>query len=285
MFSKNITLLCVCNLIKMISSNEIVTHITSVEGDNMGFTFHKTILNFPFKFNPVDEVWRKNKCESLGFTFIKHKDFKSALLQNYHYEKLYEVLSELICGDKKFGIPLQKSICSSIKSNEDLKKLFRDEEAFIDYLDRNTFKNPVSPYNKDGSDVCPICLDKADLPVVFDKCLHSLCKKCAAPLEHTNQKRCPVCRENFSSYTDEGKIDSTCSFIEYYAAAYYLDVCIFLFMRDREWMFFDKNGPNYSEKDMENKKCIYLFRHESKRTIGVVVETRELSYFGDFLIF
>ncbi|XP_050522443.1 uncharacterized protein LOC126895032 [Daktulosphaira vitifoliae] len=283
MFSKNITLLCVCNLIKMISSNENITYVTCVKKNDKYLIYYKTDLNFQFKFNPVDEDWKKNKCESLGFTFKEHKDFKSAFRQKYHYEELYKVLSDLICGDSKFQRTLQKNICSSIITNDDIKKLFPDEESFNDYLKfYSNFENQVSPYNKDETNVCPICLDKADLPVVFNKCLHSLCKKCAASLIHTNQKRCPICRANFNYFTDEGNVVSSGGLIEYFAAAYYLDVCIFLFVRVGEWMFFDKNGLNCSQEDIENKKCIYLFKHEREKTIGVVVKTRELSFLDIF---
>ncbi|XP_050522442.1 uncharacterized protein LOC126895031 isoform X2 [Daktulosphaira vitifoliae] len=249
--------------------------------------FNKTNLNFQFKFNPVDEDWKKNKCESLGFTFIEHKDFKSALCQNYDIQDFYKVLSDLICGDSKFQKKLHKNICLSIKTNDDIKKLFPDEEVFNDYVNHYIiFENPVSPYNKDGTVKCPICLTKSKLHVLLNKCLHSFCKGCIDILVYRNENKCPLCRAKFSHYIDEveGNIISTYSLIEYYAAAHYLDVCIFLFTREGEWMFFDKIRPNYSEEYMDNKKCIYLFQHKHEN-IGVVVDINELSLFRDFIMF
>ncbi|XP_050522439.1 RING finger protein PFF0165c-like isoform X2 [Daktulosphaira vitifoliae] len=276
MFSKSIMLLCVCNLVNLILSNEKISLLTSIEMYPSNLKCNAVYLNFQFKFNPVDEEWKRNKCESMGLTFIKNKEFESVFSQKYKIRQLYKVLSDLICGDTTFSTTLQENICSSIKTNDDIKKLFPDEESFNNYLnDYIIFKNP------DEADECSICYYELESPVILNKCHHYLCKNCADKLVDRNEKKCPLCRTKFSYYIDEveGNVVSSCSLIEYYAAAYYLDVCIFLFMREGEWAFFDKNGPNYTDEDMENKKCIYLFKHESEKTIGVVVETRELSLF------
>ncbi|XP_050522263.1 uncharacterized protein LOC126894927 [Daktulosphaira vitifoliae] len=223
----------------------------------------------------------KKKCESLGFTFIKHKIFISSSFQTYRVNDLYKVLSDLICGDRKFNMKLQKKICTSIKSNVDIKKLFRNEESFNDYLNHYIkFENSVLPYNKYGDNECPICCEEFDLPVILNKCHHSLCYECAESLININENKCPLCRENFSYYLDkeEGKDISPGDLIEFFAAAYYLDVCIFLYFKENEWMFFDKNGLNYSEEDMNSKKCIYLYINRYKYTMGVVTTLKDLSY-------
>ncbi|XP_050522430.1 uncharacterized protein LOC126895027 [Daktulosphaira vitifoliae] len=287
MFSKKIIFLWMCNLIKLILSNEEITYLTSVKMDNKTkMDYYGVKLNFKFNFNPVDEEWKKNKCESLGFTFTKHKQFVLGYFQKYKYYDLYKVLSDLICGDTTFSITLQKNICTSIKTNDDIKKLFRDEESFNDYLNQYiTFLNPVSLHYNDAAKECPICFEEPDLLVILNECHHCLCKKCADTLLIRNENNCPLCREYFSYYVDkvEGNVISSCSVVEYFAAAYYLDVCIFYYYNENEWLFFDKNGLNYSEKDMDSKKCIYLFQNNYNRTIGVVVKTEELSNFRDYL--
>ncbi|XP_050522434.1 uncharacterized protein LOC126895028 isoform X5 [Daktulosphaira vitifoliae] len=268
----------VAKLVTLVSFTlQIIYHLSDVEK----CTYLKTngkCLNFKFKFNPVDEDWKRNKCESLGFTFIQHKKFQSVLCQNYDTEELYKVFSELICGDSKYLKKLQKNICLSIKTNDDIKNLFADEESFNDYLNHHIiFENPVSPYEKDGTEECPICLKNDQLSVLLNKCLHSLCNNCADILVGRNEKKCPLCRTRFSHYIDEveGNVISKCSLIEYVAVAHYLDVCIFLCIRKGEWVYFDKNGPNYSKKHMDGKKCIYLFYNEHEKTIGVVVDTED----------
>ncbi|XP_050522222.1 uncharacterized protein LOC126894914 isoform X3 [Daktulosphaira vitifoliae] len=353
MFSKSIILLCMSYLIKLILSNEEVTYLTSVKMDNrIKMNYYVTKLNFQFKFNPVDEEWKKNKCENLGFTFTNHKPFVSAFIQTYKCQDFYKLLSDLICGDRKFSMKLRKKICNSIKTNDDIKKLFRDEVSFNDYFNHYiTFINPVSlnykafldaaeecpicfekpdvlvilnechhclckkcadtllirnenkcplcrkyfsnyadkvevsPCNKYGDNKCPLCCEKSDLPVILNMCHHSLCYGCAESLQNKNKIDCPLCGQYIFYYTDrvEGNVISSCSLVEYFAAAYYLDICIFLYIKENEWMFFDKNGLNYSEEDMDGKKCIYLFLNKYNKTIGVVVETEELSNFRDNL--
>ncbi|XP_050522273.1 uncharacterized protein LOC126894937 [Daktulosphaira vitifoliae] len=87
----------------------------------------------------------KNTCENLGYTFIKYMPFVLAYYQKYKYQDLYKVLSNVICGDTKFSTLLQKNICLSINTNDDIKKHFRDEESFNEYLNYNIiFVNPVS---------------------------------------------------------------------------------------------------------------------------------------------
>ncbi|XP_050522445.1 uncharacterized protein LOC126895033 isoform X2 [Daktulosphaira vitifoliae] len=277
MFSKCMILLCVSNLIKLILSNEGITYLTSVKMNNKTeMECYGEKLNFKFQFNPVDEEWKKNKCESLGHTFITDTPFVLAYYQKYRYQDLYKVLSNVICGDTKFSTSLQKNICLSINTNDDIKKLFRDEESFNEYLNHN-----ITFINSDAAEECPICLEKPDLLVILNKCHHCLCKTCADTLLIRNENKCPLCRKYFSYYVDkvEGNVISSCSLVEYFAAAYYLDVCIFYYYNENEWMFFDKNGLNYSEEDMDGKKCIYLFQNNYTRTIGIVFETEQLSNF------
>ncbi|XP_050533141.1 uncharacterized protein LOC126901053 isoform X2 [Daktulosphaira vitifoliae] len=48
-----------------------------------------------------------------------------------------------------------------------------------------------------------------------------------------------------------------------FAAAYYLDVCIYVFKKEYDaWIYFRKGWPNYNEIDMKNEKCIYLYMDE-----------------------
>ncbi|XP_050533986.1 uncharacterized protein LOC126901530 isoform X2 [Daktulosphaira vitifoliae] len=57
--------------------------------------------------------------------------------------------------------------------------------------------------------------------------------------------------------------------LEIFAAAHYLDVCIYVFKDKLNlWMYFRKGWPNYNEVNMENEKCIYLY--ENNHHIGVV---------------
>ncbi|XP_050521623.1 uncharacterized protein LOC126894557 isoform X2 [Daktulosphaira vitifoliae] len=281
MFSKCMMLLCVSNLIKLILSNETIEYLTRVKmNDKTEMDYYAVKLNFKFKFNLVDKEWRKNKCESLGYTFKKDMPFVLPYFQTYKYQDLYKVLSDLICGDTKFSTSLQKNICSSINTNDDINKLFRDEESLNEYLNHNiTFVNPVK------AEECPICFNKPDVLVILNKCRHCLCKNCADTLLIRDENKCPLCRKDFSYYTDnvEGNVISSCSVVEYFAAAYYLDTCIFLYYNENKWMLFDKNGLKYSEEDMDGKKCIYLFLNKYNKTIGVIAETEELSNFRDNL--
>ncbi|XP_050547077.1 uncharacterized protein LOC126908823 isoform X2 [Daktulosphaira vitifoliae] len=56
-----------------------------------------------------------------------------------------------------------------------------------------------------------------------------------------------------------------------FAAAYYLDVCIYVFKDSQNiWVYFRKGWPKYKKVDMKNEKCIYLYMYERINYINVV---------------
>ncbi|XP_050522429.1 uncharacterized protein LOC126895026 [Daktulosphaira vitifoliae] len=259
----------------VVGVQQIIRYISSVQLlDKKQLIVNSRYLNVQFYYNPIDEEWKREKCIRLGFTFNEHKEFNynEVLSDNFN---LYKVLSDLICGDEKFSIKLQKKICLSIKSNDHIKQLFLVEESFDDYLkDFIKFIDPVLPYNEDGAEECPICFTESDIPVVLNSCRHSFCYHCIENLLLKDTNICPLCRADFSFYLDkdEGNVISACGYMDLLAAAHYLDVCIFVHYSLNVWLYFDKDYT----LDMKEKKCIYLYVYNN--TYGIITSPEMLFY-------
>ncbi|XP_050521821.1 uncharacterized protein LOC126894681 isoform X2 [Daktulosphaira vitifoliae] len=66
-----------------------------------------------------------------------------------------------------------------------------------------------------------------------------------------------------------GEVQSKCGCIELFAAAYYLDVCIYVYDNiQKYWLVYRKDWPNYDNLDMKDEKCIYLYVTENR--FGIV---------------
>lgn len=77
--------------------------------DGISIKFDYEDLSIPVYFNPVDEEWKREKCRQMGFTYKGQTYFSKGipLIQNDLRKNLYQVLSELICGDRNLHIKLR----------------------------------------------------------------------------------------------------------------------------------------------------------------------------------
>lgn len=66
-----------------------------------------------------------------------------------------------------------------------------------------------------------------------------------------------------------GHLECVNNYVELFAAAYYIDVCIFLYRKkEDDWILFHKDWPKYDKLDLNNEKCIYLY--EKKNNLDIV---------------
>ncbi|XP_050547074.1 uncharacterized protein LOC126908821 [Daktulosphaira vitifoliae] len=120
---------------------------------------------------------------------------------------LFDVLSELICRDRKFSLDMYKNTSKNLIKNKEIKKFINND---------SWFKNKII----------------ADAR-------------------------------------------SPCWELDIFAAAYYLDVCIYFFKKEYDtWVYFRKGWPRYEKVDMKNEKCIHLYL--DKNYIGVVTNVTGL---------
>ncbi|XP_050533989.1 uncharacterized protein LOC126901531 [Daktulosphaira vitifoliae] len=171
------------------------------------YYFSTTYLDLPYHYKPVDNEWCREKCTSLGFTYQKsimnQKLTPNKIPVEFYFNKngLFDVLSDLICRDRKFSLDMYRNTSINRLKNKDIKKFVRNSRRF--------------------------------------------------------QKNIKPGVENIIWELD------------IFAAAYYLDVCIYLFEEYKNiWIYFRKGWPQYKKVDMKNEKCIYLYTCENY--IGVV---------------
>ena len=96
--------------------------------------------------------------------------------------------------DKEQIINLIMSELETLKN--EVKKL--TEEYVIQkcksmYIRSFFFKNKQKKY------MCNICISEVDTLYTFDKCGHCFCENCINHNTVTTSKRCPICRQQFSS--------------------------------------------------------------------------------------
>ncbi|XP_050521820.1 uncharacterized protein LOC126894681 isoform X1 [Daktulosphaira vitifoliae] len=225
-------------------------------------------------YNPVDEEWKREKCRSLGFTFnepITEQKFTSFMIpvdSFFNNDGMYYILSEVVCGSQKIRHQLQRNIIQNLMENQDIKQLFGDE-LFNDYI-KNTIKisDPVEPDRRESCEACPICYENST--IILETCNHAICQECTDKLKIKKQYNCPLCRSQIEKFIDiNGEVQSKCGCIELFAAAYYLDVCIYVYDNiQKYWLVYRKDWPNYDNLDMKDEKCIYLYVTENR--FGIV---------------
>ncbi|XP_050545038.1 uncharacterized protein LOC126907646 isoform X2 [Daktulosphaira vitifoliae] len=185
----------------------------------------------------------------------------------YDRHDLFKLLANFLCGERKYDNILKKKIIQSMKNNEDIKKLFESKELYDIYMSSSRIVNKIKPIDINDTK-CPVCYVKS--PYVIAKCRHPLCYECAESLRIRNQKSCPLCTMPFNiiASIQDGFVISNNGSVELLAAAYLLDVCIFVYINNKDWFLFRKDWPNYDKLDMKDEKCIYLYMNETQ--IGIV---------------
>ncbi|XP_050525986.1 uncharacterized protein LOC126896881 isoform X2 [Daktulosphaira vitifoliae] len=206
-FIKNSVLLSFLCYIKLNNSHEVIKvphKCFMIDGD---IKLHHKKINSPVYYNPVDTIWKIEKCHSLGFTYKEVNTkvmFTSFVLpvELYYTEKsLPIILSELICGDRLLRKRFARNIVNNLISNDDIKQLFKTEKMYNEYIAKyvtlNTTAQPI--YN---SEVCPICFDKISISCVLNNCKHQLCGTCTDKLLIKKRKSCPLCRASFITFLE-----------------------------------------------------------------------------------
>ncbi|XP_050539611.1 uncharacterized protein LOC126904544 isoform X2 [Daktulosphaira vitifoliae] len=270
---KFITIFCIFYYSKSIAAEAKFGFMSSVIINEFGkFVLSIQDLTIPQYFNPIDDEWKREKCSSLGFTYkepVTSQLFTVNVVPvdilNKRYF-LYRILSDLICGDGSLHSELQKKILISLTKNPVMEELFVTKEKFNDYLNKHVI---IKDSDMDeGVKQCPVCYE--DSTVILWNCKHQMCQNCSEKMLERKQMKCPLCREKIFSFSDKelGHVKSTFVPIELLAAAYYLDVCIQVYLIDYGWLLFRKEWPFYDELDMQNEKCIYLYM--SNIHVGVI---------------
>ncbi|XP_050524967.1 uncharacterized protein LOC126896327 isoform X2 [Daktulosphaira vitifoliae] len=93
-------------------------------------------------YNPVDKKWRREKCESLGFTYQEqsNKPFTPnmiplELLNKRH--SLYKTLSLYICGNQNIHLEIEKKIINTLRTNSIIEEFFGTRELLDEYIENN----------------------------------------------------------------------------------------------------------------------------------------------------
>ena len=165
--------------------------------------------------------------------FDTHKDLRDHLTKANSYTPFYSKSHELIPGDKKYGEKAGEFYCLSplcdFKTPDEkimgqhfkllgIAPYFNPgdkitvEEYYKFYLDTNQLVSPYTNFNKlaemidiilahglkfNEEEVCCCCLG-AKPNVIFTGCSHKVI--CSGCVQKMGNKRCPVCKKNFTTY-------------------------------------------------------------------------------------
>ncbi|XP_050525984.1 uncharacterized protein LOC126896880 isoform X2 [Daktulosphaira vitifoliae] len=222
----------------------------------------------PLYYNPVDANWKRAKCSSLGLTY-KEPIWKHELtsymipVESFHTEfALPIVLSELICGDRNLKNHFARNIVKNLTSNEDIEKLFENKDLFEEYIANSMIiKRPDIPVDVNEEIKCPVCYEKKYRTYYFNGCTHRVCEICADKLIIKMNYNCPFCRRFYPESNENNEVViSIWDTVEILAAAYYLNVCIYVYeFPENIWILYRNISTRF---DSKNEKCIYLYKTE-----------------------
>ncbi|XP_050525989.1 uncharacterized protein LOC126896882 isoform X2 [Daktulosphaira vitifoliae] len=207
---KNIVFLIFFCYIKLNSSHDGIAIPFKCSYTDTNLKIHFRTIRSPLYYNPVDTDWKKEKCNSLGFTYKepnkKHMFTPYTIPSELFYSTVIPILlSELICGDKKFMNHFARNIVKNLKSNENIEKLFETKEMFDNYIAKTT-KIEQLAVQINGED-CPICYESKRVSYVLDYCNHQLCDICADKLLIKRNYTCPLCRAHFNQFLENGAVN------------------------------------------------------------------------------
>ncbi|XP_050525982.1 uncharacterized protein LOC126896879 isoform X2 [Daktulosphaira vitifoliae] len=231
------------------------------------------IIESPLYYNPVDTDWKREKCNSLGFTYkepnTKLKFTSYMIPVEHYYDKvaISIIFSELICGDRKKSKQFGRNIVKNLISNEHIEKLFETKEMFEEYIAISTmFTVATQPIYSDPYEDCPICYESKSIPCILDSCKHQLCDNCVDKLVISGKFICPICRAEYNTFFENGEdVRSFWGPLEILATSYYLNVCIYVYYDKLSVWILYHNSLNTA--DVKNEKCIYLYKKKNHMNV------------------